>query len=263
MQVIKARSQQLAMPQLLSTLYDGEQKDGVLVVDQPVVFTFEQPRERLLFWPGIRRNPAQELVAALAALKVAEDGIEAAVAGVAKGNHSFLFSTPVMVAGAKITGNNCLDMYGIISDPNPFTGAFGQANLQLSILQEMMAHAGKLDIGELTVQHQGLHMGTKIVEQLFQGALGGQRPADPYAADLKPRKIDMPIDVASLLDPALRGAMGRKSKWSRLVAGPILDVGECKTPQEGLALCKKIKADDWRRATIEWCEALIQAADEK
>lgn len=259
MEMIRSRNAQSAMPALLSTLFEAEQKDGDQVVDHPVVFTFEKPRERMIYWPGIRRNPAGEMAQALQSLSQTEDALESAAEAVKSGANHFLFSTPQLMVQGRLGTKGELNLYAVIADENPFTGAFGQIGLQLSLLGEAIAKAGKMKLGELTVQHQRLRLPSNVVAQLMQGTLQGI-PEDPYDNGMKPRTLELPLDLKMLIEEGEQ-ASGYKSKWIRHVALPLLAAGRAKTPAEGKELAKKIKADDWRRSMIEWCEA-AQLAEE-
>lgn len=260
MEMIRARNQQAALPALLQSLYtDGEQHADQLLLDHPVVFTFERPRERLIFWPGIRRNPAGELAQALTSLQAAEPHMEQAAQAVVQGNQRFMYHNPQMVVQVRDDGAGRMDLYAILTDPNPFTGAFGGQALQLSVLLELLAQAGKRQVGELTVQHQQLQLPANVVAQLMKGSLEAM-PANPYADGLKPRKIDGPLDLGDTLKhPEV--TMGHRSKWVRHVAGPLLVAGKADSPQQAAELAKRIKAEDWRRAMIEWCEAAAAAEE--
>jgi hypothetical protein len=257
MELIRSRNQQTAMPALLNTLFEGELREDMLVVDHPVVFTFERPRERLVFWPGIRRNPAHELHQALQSISTAEASLEKAAAAIVGGADNFLFTTPQMVVQGKMASDGRMNLTAILADTNPFTGAFGQAGLQLSILHELLANIAKKSVGELSIQQMGLVLQKQVVEQLLKGSFDNM-PEDPYSKGMKPRKVDPPLDIATLIDPQIE-AIGGKSKWARLVAAPLLRVAQAETAEDALELCKKIKADDWRRAMTEWCEAVMVA----
>jgi len=261
MEMIRARSPQAAMPALLQAMYAGGDldDDGNLTLDHPVLFTFEQPRERLIFWPWIRRNPAGELASALQPLAQAEERIPNAAGTIVKGSEHFILSTPSLLVQVRMDRASRFNMHAVASDSNPFQGAFGQLGLQLSILLELLAGAAKKNVGELTIQHQRLVLPKTVVAQLL-GVEMANIVEDPYR-NIKPRKIDGPLDIANILATP-EETMG-KSKWVRHVAGPLLLAGRAETAAEGMELAKKIKADDFKRSMIEWCEAVQQAEDFK
>lgn len=260
MEMIRTRNQQQAMPALLNTLFEGERRDENAVVDHPVVFTFEQPRERLIFWPGIRRNPAAEMAQALQSLNQTEPHLGDAAKAVLDGSENFLFHHPRLVVQVSENHAGRLNLYAVLADSNPFTGAFGQQGLQLSMLLELLANEARRQVGEMTIQHQRLTVPASVVSQLLKSTLDDP-PVNPYDR-IKPRKIDGPLAIADVLgDPA--ATMGIKSKFVRHVIGPLLLAGRAESAAEAAELAKKIKADDWRRAMVEWCEAVTLAQERR
>jgi len=254
MEMIRSRNQQAAIPAVLNCLYEtGDERDDVLVVDHPVIFTFERPRERMVYWPGLVRNPAHELMTAFTSLAPSEGSLADAAAAVKGGRKHFLFSTPQLVVQGRMASDGRMDLYIVTADTNPFLGAFGQMNLQMSILLELLAEAGKVHVGELTIQHQSLSLRKDVVAELLRASFD-QLPEDPYANGLKPRKIDGPLNMQVLAEDG-GNVMGHKSKWVRHVAIPLLAAMQAETPAEGRELAKKVKADDWRRSMIEYCDA--------
>ena len=257
MEQMRSRNAQMAVAGMLQSLYAGGEhtEDDQLLLDHPVLYTFEEPRERLIFWPGIRRNPAQELSQALTSLAQAEEHMEPAAKSITDGSDGFLFSTPRLLVQAHATDAGKINLHAVVADTNPFVGAFGQIGLQMSILIELLAHAAKKQVGELTIQHQRVALPKQVVEQLLRPSIE-HIPEDPYRS-IKARKIDSPLGINDLLNNP-EETMG-KSMWLRHVAGPLLVAGKAETPAEAIVLAKKIKADDWRRSMTEWCEAVQQA----
>jgi len=258
MEMTRSRNAQRAVPAMLQALYTGEQDGDDLLLDYPVLYTFEEPRERLVFWPGIRRNPAAEIQQALHSLQQAEEHLPSAAENILKGNEGFLFSTPQLLVQAKLRGNQ-VNLHAVVSDTNPFVGAFGQIGLQMSILLEMLAHYAKKNVGEMTIQHQSVRLPKDVVEQLLAPTYA-DIPEDPYRK-IKPRKIDIPLGIADLLNNP-EETMG-KNKWIRHVGGPLIRAGKAETAAEAQELAKQIKADDIKRSMIEWCEAVQQAEEFK
>ena len=259
MEVIRTRNAQSGIAPMLQLFYtDAEQEGGALFIEHPVVSIFEHPRERLVFWPGLVRDPAHELLLAATSLAPSEAALPKVAPAIKAGVRQFLFSTPQLVVQARIGGNGRMNLYVVLADANPFTGAFGQVGLQMSILLEMLAAEARVQVGEMAVQHQGLLLPTEVVERLLRLSVD-DRPEDPYQTGaFKARKIDGPLNLAALVDPE-HNAMGHKSKWIRHVAMPLIEAGKCETPQEALKLAANIKADDWRQALTDWCQATIEA----
>jgi len=152
--VIPSRNAHSAMTPFLQMMQiSGEQDGESLAINEPVIFRFERPRERLIFYPAFRRNVAQELGQALASLSQAEETLPQAAAAVLGGARHFMFSTPHMVVRGDIGFDGRFNLYAVVTEDNPFRGALGQLGLQMSLLQELMAGAVKKQVGTLTIQH--------------------------------------------------------------------------------------------------------------
>jgi hypothetical protein len=258
MQLITSRNIHGALAPLLQLMHvSAEQENDRFILREPVIFTFDRPRERLIFYPDFRRNPAHELGQALLSLSQAEASIEEAATAVISGASHFLFSTPHLVVRGDIDHGGRFNLSAVIAEKNPFAGAIGQLGLQMSILQELLANSAKKPVGILSVQHMGLEVNAEIIKGLLRGAYDGMT-SDPYDGELKPRKIDSPVELKMLGEEGAK-AIGYKSKWVRQVALPLLIAGKAETPEEALELTKNIKANDWRRAMIEWTETVIKA----
>ena len=259
-QIIPARNVQQALVPLLQALHTTAEDIGEdLVFTDPVVFRFRNPRERLVFFPGFRRNPAQELSQSMQSLVQAEGNIQQAADAVVAGAGHFLFSTPQLVVRGDIGTDGRFNLTAILADTNPFTGALGQIGLQMSILQELLANAAKKSVGELTIQHMGVRVPLQVVKNLMKAALDNDT-SDPYDGDLKPRKIDGPLEMKMLVEEGDQ-ATGYKSKWLRHVALPLFACLKAETVEEALELTKKIKTEDWKRSMIDWLQAVKMSQD--
>ena len=114
MQVIHSRNPQGSMTPFLQLMHTSAEQEpgGMLALNEPVVFSWERPRERLIFYPGFRRNPAQELGQAFNALSQAEASLADAAEAVVGGARHFLFSTPHLVVRGDIGNDNRFNMIG-------------------------------------------------------------------------------------------------------------------------------------------------------
>lgn len=258
MEMIFSRNPQGAMAPLLSFMHTaGELEGDNLVIDSPVTFVYNNPRERLIFWPQFRRNPAQELYQALGSLAEAEKAIPEAAQAILTGATHFIFSTPQLVVQAKISSSGRLDMYVIVSEENPFVGALGQLGMQLTVLQELIAGAAKKPVGYFTIQHMQLRAPAMAVGQLLKAAFD-EPVLDLYeTGDIKTRRIDGPLDIKVMI--AEETPTGLRSKWARKVMLPLIACGKCEDVEEARKMAENIKAADIRRAMVEWTEAVIEA----
>lgn len=257
-QIIPGRNFQSLMVPMLQSLHTAAEEEGEdLVFHDPVIFTVHRPTERLVFFPGFRRNPAQELGQAFASLAQAEGSIEDAAKAVTDGGGHFLFSTPQLVVRGSVGGDGRFNLTAVLADTNPFQGVLGQMGLQMSILHELMAQAAHKHVGTLTIQQMGLRVPLSVVTQLMRAALD-QHPEDPYEAGLKPRKLDGPLQMKMAVEEG-PSASGYSSKWVRHVALPLLATLKAEDLDEARKLAEGIKADDWRRSCLEWLDAMGQA----
>ncbi|MCP4896070.1 MAG: hypothetical protein GY906_03765 [bacterium] len=256
MHLIPSRNAQSAMAPFLQMMHTSAEQEGdMLILNEPVLFTFEKPRERLVFYPGYARNPASELGQACQSLAQTEGAIEDAAKAVVNGAGHFLFSTPHLVVRADVDSSGRFNMQTIVSETNPFVGALGQLALQMSILQELMAGAVKKPVGTLSFQHMNVILKDEVITHLLK--LGYEEPVrDPYAEGMKVRRIDGPLQLKMLSEEG-NNATGYKSKWVRHVALPLLACINTETAEEARELVKTIKAEDWRRAMSQWIEAVI------
>lgn len=222
---------------------------------------YEKPRERLIFWPGFVRNPARELVIALSGLKQIEDVITESAEKVVSGREHFIFSTPQLVVQANVDDYNKFNMRTVIAEPNPFSGALGHLALQLTILQELMANAVNRNMGAFSIQHMSMAVKADVVETLLKESLNGL-PEDPYQNGLKYRKIDGKLNMAMLLDEGA-AAQGYRSKWVRTVALPLFQSAQGDDYDASASWAKKIKSNDWKRAQVEYLDALKKAQESK
>ena len=258
MQLINSRNPQGSMAPFLQLMHTSAKLEGdMLILNEPVVFSWERPRERLIFFPGFRRNPAAELGQAFHSLSQAENSIVEAAEAVVGGAQHFLFSTPHLVVRGDIGHDNRFNLAAVIAETNPFAGALGQLGLQMTFLQELLATSVKRQVGGLTVQHMGIAVREEVIKNLLKSSFENS-VSDPYDGGMKPRKIDGPVELKMLGEEG-DNAIGYKSKWVRQVALPLLAAGHAESAEDALKLAKKIKADDWRRAMVEWSEAVILA----
>lgn len=258
MELVRSRNPQSAMSETLNLLYrKGEKVGENLVMPEPVSFIYEKPRERLIFWPSFQRNPSRELHAALSGIRQIEKVIGDAAKEVMAGKTHFIFSNPQIVVQAHIDRSNRFHMRTVAAETNPFLGALGNAMLQLSILQELMANSIDHEMGTFTMLHMTISVKADFVEKLLKESLDGI-PDDPYQHGLKTRKIDGNINIAMLLDEGARAA-GYRSKWTRCVALPVFLSSQGRDFDESMKRTKDIKADDWRRLQIEYLRALNDA----
>lgn len=255
MELVRSRNPQSAMPELLHMLYsNGIKEDEMLIIPDPIMFTFEKPRERLIFWPEFQRNPAKELVVALTGLKDVESVITKAAQDVVDGKEHFIFVTPQLMVQASIDRADKFNMRTVVAEQNPFLGAFGHLMLQLTVLQELMANAVNKNMGTFSVMHMSLRTRADVIEKLLKSSIDSI-PGDPYQNGLKIRKIDGTINMTMLLEEGAR-ATGYRSKWVRQVALPLFMSAQGENHEDGVKLAKSIKADDWKRAQIEYLHAL-------
>jgi len=257
---ITARNSQQALASFLQLMHseaDLDQK-GVLRLTEPITFVFEEPRERFIFWPGFRRNPAQEFHTALQSIAQTESSLPQAAEAILADDSHFLFSTPQLVVQAKLTKAGKVDMYAIVSERNPFTGAFGQLAMQLTVLQELLCNEVKKNMGSFTIQHMGVEMHSAVVGQLLKASFDSP-VADPYEnGDVKARKIDSPVEIKMILEEGDK-AMGYKSKWVRGVLLPLLKTGTFEDLDDIAKQIKKVKASDVRRSMEEWLLAVRES----
>ena len=259
MQLINSRNPHSAMASFLQMMHIAAEQEGkMLHLRQPCIFTWDHPCERLIFYPGFARNPAKELRQALQSIAQTESVILPAAESVLQGARHFLFSTPQLVLQANIDGSGCFNMAAVISETNPFLGAFGQLALQMSILHELLARSIKRRIGTLSIQHMNISVPEEVIRNFLRSAYDNEI-VDPYeAGTMKARKLDAPLDLQMLTSEDAQ-ALGYKSKWVRQVALPLFSADAEETPEECLEECQRIKADDWRQAMIEWTETRIMA----
>lgn len=232
----------------------GTKVDGNFVLSEPCAFTWEQPKERFVFWEGMSRDPGEELRQVAIGLAAAEAHIGPAGETVLQGSNQFLFSTPLLAVQGRIVDNK-LNMMAITTQTNPFIGAFGQINMQLTMLHELMAKSIRKSVGQFTIQHMGLSAPMEAVGALLE-ASRKQHGEDPYTEKLvKPRDLDANIELQMLATEGA-GAIGYKSKWVRHVALPLLEISEMakERPLAALQQVNRIKASDWRASMEEWLE---------
>lgn len=260
MNQITARNGQQAMAQVLQLLHtSGELSDeGVLSFNSPVTLTYENPRERFIFWPGFRRNPAQEFYTALSSLQGAEAGIPQSAEAILGGASHFLFSTPQLVVQGQVGKDGRLNLTAVVAERNPFTGCFGQLALQLTLLQELMANSIKKNVGTFTIQHMGLDADAGVVGQLLK--MSYDNPVeDPYeTGKVKVRKIDNDVPIGMIIAEG-DNAMGYKSKWVRGALLPLLKTGTFEDIEDIAKQTKKVKASDMRAAMEDWIDAVRQS----
>lgn len=257
---IGSRNPQSAMPRLLQLMYRRGDKDGeMLIMPEPVMFTFQKPRERLIFWPGFQRNPVKELVIALTGLRQVENVISKAAQDVVDGKEHFVFVTPQLMVQANIDRAGKFNMRAVVAEQNPFLGAFGHLMLQLTILQELMANAVDKDMGAFSIMHMSLKIRADLIEKFLKESLD-DIPGDPYSDGLKTRRIDGTINMSMLLDEGAK-ATGYRSKWVRAVALPMFLAASGEDFDESMKRAKSIKADDWKRSYIEYLYALKVAKE--
>ena len=239
---------------------EGTKQGEEYVLAEPCVLRWEQPKERLVFWDGLTRNPAEELRQVATGLALAESHAEPAAKTVLEGNGQFLFSTPLLAVQGRFTSEGRFDLTAIMSTENPFVGAFGQIGLQMAMLQEMMAKAVKKPVGCLTMQHMGIRAPMAAVAAILESSRS-KVGYDPYAEkDIKPRDFDGPLELKMLSEEGTN-AIGYKSKWVRKVALPLLQIEALANENGPLAAMQKvgdIKASDWRAAMEEWLEFRLQ-----
>lgn len=264
MELIRTRNAQQSLSAIIPLLYSsGEESGSDLLLDAPVMFEWERPRERMTFWPSFRRNPAHELAQSLQALRTAEAAIPDAARAVLAGKHHFLFSTPAVAIQGSIGTDGRLHLRCVTTERNPMAGALGQLGFQLTMLHELIANEAKRNLGTFSILQLGIQLPVDAVRTMF---LAGADVLgyDPYTSgETKARSIDSPLDMGVLLDQGEK-AIGYRSKWGRHVALPLFATQKLAMGGDwyGARIAAKlIKADDYRTSMLDWLEA-AQAAQE-
>jgi hypothetical protein len=255
---IVARNPHSALGAFLQQLVDrGTKHEDQLVFPEPCTFAWQLPKERLIFWDGMLRDPAQELQTAAHGLAEAEAVLELSAQKILKGNRQLLFATPELAVQGQLDTNKRFRLVVALATSNPFIGAFGQYGLQISMMQELMAKSIKKPVGPMVMIHMaGVQATTLAVGGLLE-EIHKRLAWDPYAEKfVKPRDLDGPLEL-KMLSTEGPMAMGYKSKWVRHVAVPLLEILKAQREDTDIDIektTKRIKASDWRMAMELWSD---------
>lgn len=244
------RNPQIALMALREDLLGRQHEDGVRRIREPVVVAVSRPEERVLSWPELRRDPAQELSDALVGILQAKPLVPLVAESLQRETQGFHFSANALAVHFGLDFMGFVDLTAFTSDNDLMGGAFGQLGLQLSLMLELVSREADRARGTLTIIHSSGMVDKKSCQALLPDYYS---PAwqSGYVVD---GNLPMPIDTehfwsdVEMFCEVQEKAVGFKSKFARHLLLPLTLASKAEGKDEALKACESIQATDWRRA---------------
>jgi hypothetical protein len=254
MDVITARNPQVGLMALRNETIPKFGHEGPVRLPGGLTLVVERPQERVVSWPGIWRNPAQELTDALLSLYQAQAAIATIADDLWDEPSGFQLMTETLVVSVQTVAAEELTMTACTSETNILAACFGPMFLQLSMLQELIAQRSGLKMGSLTLVQTGAFLtnrdrATIALVRFYDGYTLGSCEATPIVVDEA-----FWSDVRMYLETRGQG-VGYTSPFVRQTAIPMLAALNCEEKKQALNLAGRIKSSDWRRAMVQFVEA--------
>lgn len=180
-----------------------------------------------------------------------------------------------LVVHFQVNRFGALDMTVFCRSNDIVWGCYGANAVHFSMLQEFMATVVGVPVGMYWHVSDNWHAYPTtfdpvrpLAEYVAQPAYQGNRPVNPYDGYVEPYPLISSItgavawlqDLDTFLD-AGAGVMGYREPFFRHVAVPMFQLHDTfkqlGTPQrfeQGLRMCERIRATDWRMACQQWIQ---------
>jgi hypothetical protein len=260
MDVIRTRNAQTGLMMLRNKTiakYTRFGQEGSVRLPGGLTLVVERPQERVVSWPGLGQNPAQELTDALLSLHQARAAMDMVAQSIGQSVDGFHMHTGTLVVSVQTDAAEELTMTACTSENNILAACFGSMFLQLSMLQELLAQRAGLKMGPLTLVQTGAYL-TGAGRAALCPSVFDRRFHDGYtlkACEATPIVVDATFwsDTRMYLETQGEG-VGYTSPFIRQTAIPMLHALKCEEKKQALELAGRIKSSDWRRAMTRFVE---------